>query len=1341
MANNTEIAKAEVIIDGKEAAWEIENLKKQTKELKAEMDKAFKGGDKETWKKLKGEIDDVNGSMKKVQANVVDVAKVLKNLNGTNLADLKKAQTQITAELSKMERGTHAYIDKSKQLQLVEAELKKVKVEMYGVSTAGGSMWSRMADGFNRFGGIFAAVSASLVGVVFGFKKLVEAADEYEKKVAMLSSLTGLQGENLQWLSDEAKKMSISTDANGVRITKSAGDIVDAFTKMGSAKPELLKNKEALAAVTKEALTLALAAGMETVPAVEGLANTMNQFNAPASEAGRFINVLAAGSKEGAAEVEDISAAIIKCGSAANQFNVSIEQSVGMIEALSEKGIKGEVAGTGLRNVLLKLATSGDDTLNPSLVGIGTALENLKAKNLSATEMTKLFGLENYTVANILMNNKERVNELTKAVTGTKVAYEQANINTSTNAAKLDQAKNKAALMAIELGEKLAPALTFSTNAFSYLLKGIMAVINVYKEHSRLINAAIIGIVAMTIAINAQSIAFRIARQFVIAYDAVMNIVRNINPWKLLTGVVIGAGIAIAAYISKLSGATQEQKRFADAQEEIHKKMAQEQIDLDMYMKRIEQTKIGTKERSELIKELNEKYGTYLGYIISETASNEQLTSSLKKVNEEIYKKIQMEVHGEKLKEIAGEINKLTERRAELEAKINDPQKEYQKVFNQVQIKKIEEALVQLEIEKGKYMQKNLDILTKSNIDMDLAYKKANDLKNILNPEKNTTKIPYINGGANSGSIPQENQIEQTKSGGTGKSKKQQEKEDLDKYLADLIAAQKKNAQELHQEMLNANEREIQIIRDKYAKELETHKINQALIDAIYLKTSSERTAIETAQLELWKVIQERLLKEIYDKREEQEKKYQDNLYNLKKNAGLLTDKEIYEHDLASLTDQLNKKLIDEEEFLIRKMQLIKIYDEAELKKGEETQKLLKDFKDKYGYNAPKKEGVEGVKEAISGLDKKKHDELQQMEKDALIAGITDTSEQRFNIEKKYADMGVEYEKKLIEEKLKVAQKYVQEFQAIIEAASNMIAAAKEGEALEIDAINNREAKEYDAKLKKDLTAFNKAKATEIAAAKGDKDKIEAIEKKYADKKAKMDEANQAKKEALDAAAEERKKQLQKQYAEIEFKVTVAKIIASTALSIMQGFAQLGPIAGAIAAVLIGATGAIQISNAMKQRDAVMNLDSGGYTTVTGANDGRQYNAKFMGPAKTGLYTNPSLFLAAENKPEYVIDYNTMKNPQVLNWVSAIENIKSNRVPQYETGGFTQDVKQSGNFNTSDPIFQMILNSIINLNSSVAILNNKLGIPFRGFILYDDIQEADETVNKIIDESKFTRSS
>lgn len=94
----------------------------------------------------------------------------------------------------------------------------------------------------------------------------------------------------------------------------------------------------------------------------------------------------------------------------------------------------------------------------------------------------------------------------------------------------------------------------------------------------------------------------------------------------------------------------------------------------------------------------------------------------------------------------------------------------------------------------------------------------------------------------------------------------------------------------------------------------------------------------------------------------------------------------------------------------------------------------------------------------------------------------------------------------------------------------------------------------------------------EIEAAQGNSEEVERLEKEKAQKK-------------LD---------IQKKYADVNFAIKVSQIIADTSVSIMKAFADLGPIAGAIAAALMGVTGAAQIASANAERQKVKNMTLSG---------------------------------------------------------------------------------------------------------------------------------------------------
>lgn len=403
--------------------------------------------------------------------------------NDINSIDLEMKRLQ--RDIKEMTRGSEEYNRTMAKIQHLQGILKQHRQEIKGITTetkkATVSIGS-MVDWFNRFGGVILSVIGFLTGFTLALRAIRDERNKLEESQAGLKALTGLDDDSIAWLTGQAKTLSTTMTKEGLRVRQSAAEILDAFMLVGSAKPELLGDKEALKAVTEEAMRLQAAAKDITLnEAVDSLTLSLNQYGAAADQAGRFTNVLAAGSQAGSANIASQAKAIRNAGTAAASANVPIEQTVALIETLAYRGIKDEVAGTGLKKFFLVLQTGADET-NPKIVGLDKALENLKNKNMDAGAIKKMFGEEGYNTASVILQNTEMVKDFTAAVTDTNVAYEQAAINSDTAQAKLEQARNKMKLAAIDLGEKLNPALTVSTNMLTNVLKYLPGLIDWCKK-------------------------------------------------------------------------------------------------------------------------------------------------------------------------------------------------------------------------------------------------------------------------------------------------------------------------------------------------------------------------------------------------------------------------------------------------------------------------------------------------------------------------------------------------------------------------------------------------------------------------------------------------------------------------------------------------------------------------------------------------------------------------------------------------------------------------------------------------------------------------------------------
>lgn len=177
-------------------------------------------------------------------------------------------------------------------------------------------------------------------------------------------------------------------------------------------------------------------------------------------------------------------------------------------------------------------------------------------------------------------------------------------------------------------------------------------------------------------------------------------------------------------------------------------------------------------------------------------------------------------------------------------------------------------------------------------------------------------------------------------------------------------------------------------------------------------------------------------------------------------------------------------------------------------------------------------------------------------------------------------------------------------------------------------------------------------------------------------------EIEAAKKAGKDTTELEKKKadeklKIQKKYADVNFAIKASLIIANTATSIMKAYADLGPIAGSIAAALMGVTGVAQLSaaNAERQRVKRMSLngaggsasasgarvatglESGGSIDVERRQDGKMFRADYD-PDRRGFIDKPTVLVGEGgygHSKEWVASNAAVENPTVAPFIDIID--------------------------------------------------------------------------------------
>ena len=458
---------------------------------------------------------------------------------------------------------------------------------------------------------------AERLGGVLG--DLSQGGMNFGQSMADLSSITGIAGDDLKALGENARKVGQDSGLG-------AGTAARAYAILASQIDVAVIGMAGLNNLQEKSVTLAQASGMSIDAAATSLAGTINQFGLSANEAERVINVLAAGSKYGAAEIEELSQSFKVAGSAASVMGLTVEQSAGALEVLSKANLKGSEAGTALRNIILKLNTElGVDLSRTSL---STALDALKPRLMDATYLSKIFGMENVAAAQYLIQNSSAVEEMTRKVTGTNVAQEQAAVRTDTTAHKMEILRAKVDDIKISFANSLGPMSAYASvvgeNAvvlasFYQLGTGAMSMLSKYHIAAKTAVVAqmafnsILKFGKATVLSYAMNV--NLARNSIVATTGatkLMNIAIAASPYMLAAVAAVALGVAVYKIATRSNEAEKAQNRLNEAMAGMQKEVTEERLKLDALFAPLLNAKEGTDEWKRARDRIQETYGDYL---------------------------------------------------------------------------------------------------------------------------------------------------------------------------------------------------------------------------------------------------------------------------------------------------------------------------------------------------------------------------------------------------------------------------------------------------------------------------------------------------------------------------------------------------------------------------------------------------------------------------------------------------------------------------------------------------------------------------------------------------------
>lgn len=467
------------------------------------------------------------------------------------------------------------YLDATKLdagIKSLSARLKSVASEMKDISTKVGLAFAPLA----------AAIGASV--------KQFSGFDDVMRSVA---SVAGASGREITMLRDKAAELGRTTSFTASQV----GEAMLNLARAGFKPDEIEK-------MTGPMLNLSRASGTELAQAADIAAVALRSFALNASETNRVADVLVATANNSAQTLTELGEALKYVAPVAADAGMSLEDTALTIGIMANYGIRGSMAGTAMRQALLRLANPEIQKQLQSVFGVTVtdaqgnmrrlheilkdldkAMEGIAASERVAA-MQEIFDLRGMSVG--LKVAQADLSQLEGAITNAGGTAERVAVEMDAGlGGGFRMLASAVEGVAISIGDALAPALL---PIIAWITSGVTVLAEWIKEHQQwavAIAAVVAAIVILTGTVFAVSTALQVLTGVIAMVRAAMIALTWSNPFTAILGaitMIIGALIAMVSWLRSGNKEMAKSKEMSDAMAKSQRDAQRQQLEMQRQM-------------------------------------------------------------------------------------------------------------------------------------------------------------------------------------------------------------------------------------------------------------------------------------------------------------------------------------------------------------------------------------------------------------------------------------------------------------------------------------------------------------------------------------------------------------------------------------------------------------------------------------------------------------------------------------------------------------------------------------------------------------------------------------
>lgn len=415
----------------------------------------WQNGEGGEYGKTKQQIADAEAELQKMKQSLQDTSKESKNAQentdklGKSYEDAAKGAKKTKEETKEVAKSAE---DATKKVGGIFSKFKSV---------LGGALKGDFSALFSLFGKI-GVWGAALGALGKGIYELTIRAEEFRNALQPLSHY--LDESNLQTVRQNILSLSDET-------AKSVSDMAAAATQFVKVWDSLRDSPEALTTMIKTSNEFGALAGKTSEEGAKFLSNLASEYHMTAQDATAASAMIATAAHNSTSSFGEMADAISSAGSSAALYGVSFKEMATLI-GYSSNQFGGAQKAASKFSMLLMSMSKMQDKYNPSVVGMITALQNLKDAYERGEHVENNFMARQRSIAMYFIKNADAIAKYNKGIDSNVAKQEllnDINARASVNVAKLQNSWNG---FLTAINANLTPTLTKILNFFTKIIGG-----------------------------------------------------------------------------------------------------------------------------------------------------------------------------------------------------------------------------------------------------------------------------------------------------------------------------------------------------------------------------------------------------------------------------------------------------------------------------------------------------------------------------------------------------------------------------------------------------------------------------------------------------------------------------------------------------------------------------------------------------------------------------------------------------------------------------------------------------------------------------------------------------